>query len=109
MIEKFQEHASNERTCLSWIRTAVAIAGFGIVIERLPSNANSTWTGLALVISSAVLVALASLRFLVIRRQIERSDAGRSMFGAIEVLFSSMLAVLLLTVFVFLLGLARGG
>jgi putative membrane protein len=49
------------------------------------------------------------LRFLVIRRQIERSDAGRSMFGAIEVLFSSMLAVLLLTVFVFLLGLARGG
>ena len=94
MIEKFQEHASNERTYLSWIRTAVAIAGFGIVIERLPSNANSTWTGLALVISSAVLVALASLR---------------SMFGAIEVLFSSMLAVLLLTVFVFLLGLARGG
>ena len=109
MIDKFQDHASNERTYLSWIRTAIAIAGFGIVIERLPGTPNGTWTGLALVISSAALVALASIRFIFIRRQIERSDPGRSMFGTIEILFASMLAMLLLTVFVFLLGLVRGG
>lgn len=109
MIDKFQDHASNERTYLSWIRTAIAIAGFGIVIERLPGTPNGPWTGLALVVLSAVLVALASLRFLFIRKQIKRSDPGRSMFGTIEVLFASMLAMLLLTVFVFLLGLVQGG
>ena len=108
MIEKFQEHAANERTYLSWIRTAIAIAGFGIVVERLPGTPNGTWTGVALVISSAALVALASLRFMIVRKQIERSDPGRSIFGAIEILFASMLAMLLLAVFVFLLGLVRG-
>ena len=106
MIEKFQEHAANERTYLSWIRTAIAIAGFGIVVERLPGTPNGTWTGVALVISSAALVALASLRFMIVRKQIERSDPGRSIFG--EILFASMLAMLLLAVFVFLLGLVRG-
>ena len=109
MINKFQDHASNERTYLSWIRTAIAIAGFGIVIERLPNTPNGTWTGLVLVITSAALVVLASMRFLFIRRQIERAEASQSLFGTIEVLFASMLAMLLVTVFVFLLGLVRGG
>lgn len=109
MIERFQDHASNERTYLAWIRTAIAIAGFGVLIERLPATPNSTWAGLALVLLSATLVAVASVRFLVIRRQIERDEIGQSMFGLVEVLFASMLALLLLTVLVFLLGLAGLG
>ncbi|HBR36619.1 MAG TPA: hypothetical protein DD939_04895, partial [Sulfitobacter pontiacus] len=32
MIERLQEHTANERTYLAWIRTAIAIAGFGVLI-----------------------------------------------------------------------------
>ncbi|AQS50230.1 hypothetical protein BMG03_20195 (plasmid) [Thioclava nitratireducens] len=109
MIEKFQDHATNERTNLAWIRTAIAIAGFRILVERLPSTPNNTWAGLALVLLSATLVLLASLRFLVIRQQIDAQRLDRLSFGRIEVLFSATLALLLLTVFVFLLRLVRSG
>lgn len=109
MIEKFQDHASNERTYLSWIRTAIAIAGFGILIEKLPATPSNSWAGLALVILSAALVLLASLRFLVIRKQIAADCIDQDSFGRIEVLFAATLALLLLTVFVFLLGLTRTG
>jgi putative membrane protein len=34
MIENFRDHAANERTYLAWIRTAVALMGFGFVIEK---------------------------------------------------------------------------
>ena len=109
MIDKFQDHASNERTYLSWIRTAIAIAGFGILIEKLPSTPSNTWAGLSLVVLSAALVLLASLRFLVIRNQITQEHLDRTSFGRIEVLFAATLALLLLTVFVFLLGRVRTG
>lgn len=34
MIENFPDHAANERTYLAWIRTAIALMGFGFVIEK---------------------------------------------------------------------------
>lgn len=34
MISKFSDLASNERTYLSWIRTAIAIMAFGFLIEK---------------------------------------------------------------------------
>ena len=100
---------ANERTYLAWIRTAIAIAGFGVLIEKLPSTPSNTWAGLALVLLSAALVFMASLRFLVIRKQIDEDRMDRASFGRIEVLFAAMLALLLLTVFVFLLGLVSTG
>jgi len=109
MIERLQEHAANERTYLSWIRTSIAIAGFGILIERLPGTPNNTWVGVSLVVLSAILVFLTSLRFLVIRKQINEDRIDRASFAWIEVIFAAMLALLLLTVFVFLLGLVRTG
>lgn len=107
MIDRFQDHASNERTYLSWIRTAIAIGGFGIVVEKLPTTPNNTWAGLALVVLSMALVLMASLRFLVIRRQIDEARPDRASFGRVEILFAGTLALLLLTVFVFLFGLSR--
>ena len=48
MIERFTDHAANERTYLAWIRTALAFMGFGLLLERfellvraLPATATS--------------------------------------------------------------------
>jgi putative membrane protein len=107
MIERFQDHAANERTLLSWTRTAITIAGVGILIEKLPNTQPAAGTGMLLVGLSALLVLFSTVRFLAIRRQLNRQHADDTLFGWIEVLFTSMLALLLGTMFVFLLRLVQ--
>jgi uncharacterized membrane protein YidH (DUF202 family) len=34
MIERYGDHAANERTFLAWIRTAIAIVAFGFLVAR---------------------------------------------------------------------------
>ena len=34
MMRNFSDHAANERTFLAWIRTGIAVLGFGFVIEK---------------------------------------------------------------------------
>jgi len=35
MIERYIDHAANERTFLAWVRTAIAIMAFGFLVEKL--------------------------------------------------------------------------
>jgi uncharacterized membrane protein YidH (DUF202 family) len=32
MIERYSDHAANERTFLAWVRTAIAIMAFGFLV-----------------------------------------------------------------------------
>jgi putative membrane protein len=34
VIERYSDHAANERTFLAWIRTAIAVAAFGFLVEK---------------------------------------------------------------------------
>ena len=34
MIRNYRDHAANERTYLAWVRTALALMGFGLLVER---------------------------------------------------------------------------
>jgi putative membrane protein len=34
MIRNYSDHAANERTLLSWVRTGIAVIAFGFVIEK---------------------------------------------------------------------------
>ena len=34
--EKVRDHLANERTHLAWVRTSIALLGFGVVVARLP-------------------------------------------------------------------------
>jgi putative membrane protein len=34
MIERYGDHAANERTFLAWLRTAIAIMAFGFLVEK---------------------------------------------------------------------------
>ena len=81
-----RDHLANERTFLAWVRTCIAImalgfvvARFGLLVRELGPNAPrhtpaglSTGFGVALVISGAALIALATARHLGATRAIER-------------------------------------
>lgn len=34
MINRYSDHAANERTFLAWVRTAIAVMAFGFLVEK---------------------------------------------------------------------------
>ncbi|WP_281842852.1 DUF202 domain-containing protein [Sinisalibacter aestuarii] len=80
MIRNYADHASNERTFLAWVRTTIAVVGFGVAAARLGGAAPSPWADAAMLGSGALVVALAYLRMRMIRLRIdsgaEADDAG---------------------------------
>ncbi len=73
MIVNFQEHGSNERTFLAWVRTVVAIVGFGIGAGRIGTR-GPEWTEAAVLITGGIVILVAWVRMLILRRRIN-SDA----------------------------------
>lgn len=111
MIERFRDLAAAERTFLSWIRTAVSIVGFGVVIEQLSHAEAGSWitTGTIILVGlGAMLILFAALHFLRVRHRI-LSDNPEHAYGIrFQIVFTLMIAVLvvLLTVFMLHLGVA---
>lgn len=91
-IDRQREHQANERTFLAWLRTSIALIGFGFAIARFgiflrqlnialtqqepPVNplSNSENLGLALVIFGISIIALAAWRYNQVFWQIELGD-----------------------------------
>ncbi|MCK5747017.1 YidH family protein [Oricola sp.] len=74
MIPRYSDHAANERTFLSWVRTVIAIEGFGIAAARIGGATTQLWTEAALLASGGLVIVLAFLRMRLIRRRIETAD-----------------------------------
>lgn len=95
MIRNFSDHAANERTFLAWVRTAIALMGFGFVVERFDLFlrvspivfATHTTTshnlrlgelaGLALMAAGLAIVVLSIVRFVSTARAIDDPEAHR--------------------------------
>ena len=92
-VDRQREHQANERTFLAWLRTSIALIGFGFAITRfslflrqlqtaviqqqeLSRNAvfNSENLGVVLVIVGIIVIALAALRYNQVFWQIEQGD-----------------------------------
>ncbi|WP_323844372.1 DUF202 domain-containing protein [Microbulbifer magnicolonia] len=71
MARNFKEHAANERTFLAWVRTAVAVVGFGLAAGRLSEQPASPWSEVALLVCGGFVVLLSYARMRVQRRQID--------------------------------------
>lgn len=74
MIPRYSDHAANERTFLSWVRTVIAIEGFGIAAARIGGVTTQIWTEAALLAAGGVVIVLAFLRMRVLRKRIDSPD-----------------------------------
>ncbi|HBN29929.1 MAG TPA: DUF202 domain-containing protein [Rhodobacteraceae bacterium] len=70
MIVNFADNSANERTFLAWVRTAIAIVGFGLAFSRIGAGNGTFWTEMALLSSGAFVVLVAFLRMRHVRRKI---------------------------------------
>jgi len=93
MIKNFNDHAANERTYLSWIRTALGIAGFGIAIPRLDLAPGrfGLFGGFALVVVASAMLVMATVRFVAASREIEASEIFSANSVRREVILSGLL------------------
>lgn len=75
MIDRYTDHAANERTFLAWVRTAIAVAGFGIAGARLGGAPAGGWADMLVLGTAALVVGLAWVRMLIVRRRIDSPEA----------------------------------
>jgi putative membrane protein len=106
MIERYSDHAANERTFLAWVRTGIAIIAFGFVVEKFNlfvrtmaeaskpegvtrlqldrfTGAFSHYDGLALIVIGMAIILVSLLRFVKTGRMID--DAQSHPAGGIKV------------------------
>ena len=75
MIVNYADHSANERTFLAWVRTAVAIVGFGVAAARFGTTPVPAWSEIVLLVLGAMVVGLAFLRMRHVRERIIAADA----------------------------------
>jgi putative membrane protein len=93
LIKNFNDHAANERTYLSWIRTALGIAGFGIAIPRLDlvPGLFGLVSGFALVVVASLILILSTIRFVTATREIDASEVFSATSVRREIILSGLL------------------
>ena len=84
-----QNRLANERTLLAWLRTAVALMGFGVMVARLgmfletmvkinghhaTAASQSRWMGASLLLAGSVVAAIGHQRTKVYARVIHADD-----------------------------------
>jgi putative membrane protein len=117
MLRSFSDHAANERTFLAWIRTGIAVLGFGFVIEKfnvfLLAIVSTATTrpdlmthlerlagplgrdeGLALMIVGVLIMLIGGVRYIRTDRLIDDPELRAEGSGRIEVLTAAGLALL---------------
>jgi putative membrane protein len=105
------DHLANERTFLAWIRTSIAVMGFGFVVVkfslfvrqlalvvdknvRLPGRGYSPVIGILLIAIGAVMSLLAFFRY----RKIERQLSGGSFFPSFRLSLLTTIGLLVISV-----------
>jgi putative membrane protein len=110
-----------ERTMLAWIRTGLALMGFGFVVARLglflrelagpnaPVDGStpglSLWLGTALVLLGVGVNMTAAFRHQAFTRRLDRGQRAFPSSGTMGLLISSVLALIGLTMAVYLVSL----
>ncbi len=112
MINRYSDHAANERTFLAWVRTAIAIMAFGFVIERFDlflryaaplatqrkisphGGAFADAAGLAFVVLGIAIIAIAGWRFVQTAKDIDSDNHVASPGERFDLALGAMIAFL---------------
>jgi putative membrane protein len=120
MIERYSDHAANERTFLAWVRTAIAIMAFGFLVERFdlflevatrsagarppaPSgHIVGDVAGLLLIALGGVTMVLAAVRFRKTSLAIDRTERQPGTGERMDLALVGLLTLLGAALFVYL-------
>lgn len=117
MIRSYADHAANERTFLAWLRTAIAIIAFGVVVEKLNlfvlamastsaidaasrsrlerlSGSFGRYDGMALIVVGTALIVIATARFIRTDKLIDDRHEHFSGSIRIELILSATLLLI---------------
>lgn len=95
MIANYTDHSANERTFLAWVRTAIAVVGFGIAAMRLGPQTASGWSEAILLLSGGAVVVIAFFRLRHVRKRI----AAQEVFDDDPLLADGLLLALIVALF----------
>ena len=120
MIERYTDHAANERTFLAWVRTSIAIMAFGFLVEkfdlflefaskslaaRVPSVGGQlvgNIAGLLLIVLGGATMILAIIRFRQPALDIDSEDTRPGTGDRMDVILAALLVILGAALFVYL-------
>jgi len=120
VIERYSDHAANERTFLAWVRTAIAILAFGFVVAKfdlflriaggsMAVNAAlgghefvGDVAGLLLILLGGAMMVLATVRFARTARDIAAQELRRGPGEGADFTLVALLLLLGATLFVYL-------
>jgi putative membrane protein len=120
MIERYSDHAANERTFLAWVRTAIAIMAFGFLVQKfdlflriasqsLDERSSSVGSqivgniaGLLLIVLGGVVMAFAAIRFRKTTRDIDAEEVRSGPGERLNITLVSLLLLLGAILFVYL-------
>ena len=125
MIDRYSDHAANERTFLAWVRTGIATIAFGFVVEKFSlfvltlaeastidagrraqlekfSSSFGHYDGLALIVVGMAIIVVSLVRFVRTTRLIDDSVTHSAGSVRVELVLSVVLALIVATLTVHL-------
>jgi putative membrane protein len=121
MIERYSDHAANERTFLAWVRTALAVMAFGFLVEKFDlflqiasaslagehlsvgSQVVGDVAGLLLILLGGIMMVVSAIRYQEVRRNIEAPEMRKGGGSKTDLLLVGLLVLLGGTLFVYLI------
>jgi putative membrane protein len=120
MIERYSDHAANERTFLAWVRTAIAIMAFGFLVQKFDlflriasaSLTTRSWpersqvvgdiSGLLLIVLGGAMMVLAAVRFRKTTLDIDAREVRPGPGTGLDIILATLLFLLGAILFVYL-------
>ena len=120
MIERYGDHAANERTFVAWVRTAIAIMAFGFLIAKfnlflriasesvatgsLPANSQifGNIAGLLLIVLGGAMMVFATMHFRKTTLEIDAKEVRPGPGTRLDIALAMLLSLLGTTLFVYL-------
>ena len=120
MIERYSDHAANERTFLAWVRTAIAVMAFGFLVEQfdlfleiagqtldrrtlsLGGHLAGDIAGLILMGLGGITIIVALVRFRKTSKEIDSAEVLPGSGDRLDVGLATLLVILGTALFVYL-------